>query len=456
MTAARASSDQDTHELPQVEPARSVGAMRLVRAFRSDLLGAFSASNYTDLRVSFRQLGHRFVCLHDPDDIDHVLNTHMNCYQPNVLARRLLEPIVGGGLLLAEGEEWRRQHRQLAPVFQARHIERLIPSFHRTAARNIDAWSVGPGLQRNLLVDFRRLTLAIIASSMFSIEDHFGTAQLADFATEAESLGALLRWQDYFALLIWSGIAQPKQRLDFATRWRSWLKGLLDRRPPIANFEQAQDMLDLLRTGRDRQSDDGEAVVDQVGTMLSAGFTTTALALFWTALMLALFPRHQEAVQQDLCQGSVAAPPDAQSLRSSRIATAFVFESLRLYPPAYLIAREARMDDEIGEFRIPRGTAVIIAPWVLHRHSAHWKNPNRFDPNRFIQDGRIALPRAWMPFGIGPRVCIGGAFATTEILVVLRYLLARFRIRLLGPPPRPVGRITLVPAFQPVFTLTPR
>ena len=113
-------------ELPRIKPAPSVGAIRLIRAFRFDLLAAFSANYYTDLRVSFRRLGHRFICLNDPEDIDHVLNTHIHRYQPNVLAQRLLEPIVGRSLLLAEGDDWVRQHRQLTPFFQARHIERLI------------------------------------------------------------------------------------------------------------------------------------------------------------------------------------------------------------------------------------------------------------------------------------------------------------------------------------------
>ena len=143
-----------------------------------------------------------------------------------------------------------------------------------------------------------------------------------------------------------------------------------------------------------------------------------------------------------------------QALRSSRVATAFLYESLRLYPPAYIIAREARLDDQIGDFRIPRGAAVMIAPWLVHRHMALWQNPHRFDPNRFIQGGRIATPRAWMPFGSGPRVCIGSAFATMELLVVLRCLLGRYKITLIGAPPSAVGRVTLLPDFQPLFRLT--
>jgi cytochrome P450 len=449
--------DEEAHELPPVEPAPSVGGLRLIQALRSDLLAAFSANYYTDLRVSFRQLGHHFVCLNDPNDIDHVLNTHLHRYQPNVLARRLLEPIVGRGLLLAEDDDWRLQHRRLTPFFQPRHIERLIPSFHRAAASVIASWS-GGGLERNLLIDFRRLTLAIIARSLLSIEDERGTAQLADFATEAESSGTLLEWRDYVALFLWPRIAQPPRRRDIAAQWRGWVAELLDRRPPIDQFSEARDMLDLLRVEYNGETGEPltrEAIIDLAGTMFSAGFTTTALALFWTVLMLALFPAHQEAVRRELCRAAAAAPPDWQSLRSSRTATAFLYETLRLYPPAYIIAREARLDDQIGDFRIPRGCAVIIAPWVVHRHTTLWQDPHRFDPKRFLQGERVATPRGWMPFGIGPRVCIGSAFATIEILVVLRYLLARYSIGLRGLPPRPIGRVTLVPDSQPLFTLTP-
>jgi cytochrome P450 len=449
---------EEADPLPLLRPAASVGTLRLLRAFRSDLLAAFSADAYSQLRVSFRRLGRRFIVLSDPDDINHVLNTHLDRYQPNVLAHRLLEPIVGRGLVLAEGEEWERQHRQLIPVFQPRHIERLVPAFHVTAAGHVASWSDGRVAERNLLIDFRRLTLAVIARSMLSIDDETRTAQLADFASQAESAGALLRWQDYVALLAWKNIGQPAERLDVGVRWRGWVGTLLDQRPPIDDVEQARDMLDLLRSACDAATGAAlprDLIVDQIGTMLAAGFATTALGLYWTALMLALFPAHQDAVRHELCQGPRDEPPDFQALRASRVATAFLYESLRLYPPAYVIARQARLDDQIGDFHIPRGAAVIIAPWLVHRHEALWEHPNRFDPNRFLQGGRITLPKAWMAFGSGPRVCIGAAFATMEILVILRCLLGRYRIALVDLPPSAVGRVTLLPDTQPLFRLTP-
>jgi len=442
--------------LPSIDPSPTIGAFQLLRAFRSNLLGAFGADTYSDLRVSFRRFGKRFVFLSDPDDIDHVFNTHIDRYRPNVLAERLLEPVTGRGILLLEGEEWDRFHRQLIPAFQPRHVEGLVPSFHQAAIDHIESWGAGE-CTRDLLIDFRRLTLAVIARSMLSIHDEAKTAELADFASQAENAGALLRWQDYVALLVWRGVPQPAERKAIGARWRAWIQALIDRRPTIDDSRQARDMLDLLRAGRDADGRPAstEDIADHVGTMLSAGFATTALALFWMTMLLAYFPDQQEAVRRELCQRSPAEPPSMKELRSSRVAISFLYETLRLYPPAYVIAREAHAEDQIGDFRIPRGSAVIVAPWLVHRHAALWSDPHRFDPGRFVRDGRIVTPKAWMPFGTGPRVCIGAAFATMEILTIIRTLLGRYRISLLGHPPSPVGRVMLQPDVQSLFKLTP-
>jgi cytochrome P450 len=450
------SDTASVNPLPQIDPSPSIGAFQLLRAFRSNLLGAFGADAYSDLRVSFSRFGRRFVFLSDPEDINHVFNTHIDRYRPNVLAERLLEPVTGRGILLLEGEEWDRFHRQLIPVFQPRHVESLVPSFHQTAIDHIESWAAGSDCTRDLLIDFRRLTLAVIARSMLSIHDEARTAELADFASQAENAGALLRWQDYVALLVWRGVAQPAERKAIGARWRTWIQALIDRRPSIDDSGQAQDMLDLLRAARDADGRPAstEDIADHVGTMMSAGFATTALALFWMTVLLAHFPDQQEAIRRELCQRSPASPPSMKELRSSRVATAFLYETLRLYPPAYVIAREARAEDRIGDFRIPRGSAVIVAPWLVHRHAALWCEPNRFDPDRFVRDGRIVTPKAWMPFGTGPRVCIGAAFATMEILTIVRALLGRYRVSLLGDLPSPVGRVMLQPDAQPLFKLT--
>ncbi len=361
--------------------------------------------------------------------------------------------MIGGRLIFAEGEEWRRQHNQLAPFFSTRSVELLIPSIHETVACYIESWPADARQTRNLLADFRSLTIAVIARTLLSINDSRETAELAAFASEAEGAGALLGWRDYLALFVRARVGQSRGRRDVARRWRTWIQEIVDRRAQFGK-SATWDMLELLQAetngGRGASRDE---IFAQVGTMLSSGFITTALALFWTVVLLALRPSDQETIRNELCSAP-GEPPRRTDLRASLASTAFIYESLRLFPPVYMIAREAREDDRIDDLRIPQGATVIVAPWIAHRHVAHWPDPGRFDTSRFREGERIVLPRAWMPFGVGPRVCIASAFATTEILIVLRKLLSCYRIELDGPAPGPVGRVTLTPAFQPVFRLT--
>jgi cytochrome P450 len=253
--------------------------------------------------------------------------------------------------------------------------DRLIPAFHDAAARRIAQWDAEGFQSRNLLVDFRALTLAIAARAMFSIEDDRRTAELANLMNEGERQTSFLHWSDFLFLLLGRGIAQPSVRRAFGERWRGWMVSFLENRPPLAQLDEARDLLDLLRTARDQGGGgpfQAEVIVDQVGTMMAAGFETTAVALFWIALLLAFFPNQQEAARGELCAESVDAPPEAQFLRSLATTTAFVYEALRLYPPVYTFSRQAAVDDRIGDLSIPRGATITISPWLLHRHQRHW------------------------------------------------------------------------------------
>jgi cytochrome P450 len=280
----------------------------------------------------------------------------------------------------------------LASAFQPRYVDQLIPAFHDAAARRIAHWDAEGVQSRNLLVDFRALTLAIAARAMFSIEDDRQTAELANLMNEGERRSSFLDWRDFLFLLLRRGIAQPSVRRAFGERWRGSMASFLENRPLLAQLDEARDFLDLLRTARDQCTGGpfrAEVIVDQVGTMMAAGFETTAVALFWIALLLAFFPNQQEAIRGELCAESVDAPPKAQFLRSLPTTTAFVYEALRLYPPFYNFLRQAAVDDRIGDLSIPRGATISISPWVLHRHQRHWEHPHRFDPRRFFRNGRV-------------------------------------------------------------------
>jgi cytochrome P450 len=438
-------------------PPRELSTLRALWTMRRNVLEIWPAHYYRDLRVHRRLLGREYFLFNDPADIDQLLVAHGERYQREPMARRLLQPMVGRGILLAEGEEWRRQRRTVAPAFQPRHIDRLVPCFHEAAAGMTERWNGDVRQNRRLLGEFRAITLAIAARAMFSIEEAAQTAELGALMDGYERSTSRFGWRDYLVFAGWTGLRQAPDREDFRRRWRGWAASFNESRPAVVDLDAARDLLDLLRAVRDETTGaplSADEILDQIGTMMAAGFLTTAMALFWIAVMLALHPQYQEAMRAELAGDDPAAPPDPAALRASRLSQAFIYESLRLYPPFFATTRWATADDQIGAMEIRRGSGIIVSPWVLHHHEVHWQAPQRFDPTRFGRDGRLILPKAWMPFGAGPRICIGMAFALTEIAVVLRLLLQRFRISLVGPCPRPVARFTLAPEVEPMFQLT--
>jgi cytochrome P450 len=200
-----------------------------------------------------------------------------------------------------------------------------------------------------------------------------------------------------------------------------------------------------------------EQLRDQVATMITAGHETTGVALFWALYLLAMDPDAQERVAAEVAglrlDGS-AAEPEAGRLAYTR---AVIDEAMRLYPPAFAVVRASRGAATVHGIKVQRGSLMMVAPWVLHRHRDLWKDPGAFDPTRFLP-GTPAIDRfAYLPFGIGPRVCIGAHFALTEATLVLGALIQAFRIEKDGARPvLPIAVVTTQPDHAPSFRLHPR
>ncbi|HEX7007704.1 MAG TPA: cytochrome P450, partial [Alphaproteobacteria bacterium] len=205
-------------------------------------------------------------------------------------------------------------------------------------------------------------------------------------------------------------------------------------------------------TGRGMTADE---VRNQIATFLGAGFETTARALFWTLFLLAQDPEGQQAIRDELA--AEGAPRRLADLdRLPRLRAAWL-ESLRLYPPAPIMTRLALGPDRAAGIDIPAGAELVIAPWLLHRHRAYWRDPELYDPDRFAPGWEKRVIRdAFIPFGLGPRVCIGAAFATAEAAVIIAALLGRWRFVLADERPvMPVAQIATVPDIEPWFGLEP-
>jgi unspecific monooxygenase len=216
-------------------------------------------------------------------------------------------------------------------------------------------------------------------------------------------------------------------------------------------------LFDLMDAARDPET--GEAfndtqLGDEVATMILAGHETTATALFWALYLLALDPSTQERVAAEVRQASVNDAVDFDRLKFTR---AVIDETLRLYPPAFLIARAALATDEIAGMAIRKGDVILIAPWLLHRHEKLWRDPNAFIPERFMPPVSPPDRLAYLPFGVGPRICVGAHFALVEATLALAKIIGAFEVALLDKEPvMPVGVVTTQPDRSPMFRIAPR
>ncbi len=419
---------------------------------RRNPLELWGAAAFEEEVIAGRFLGREQMMLNAPDAIRHVLVTNAANYRRNVATHRVLAPILGEGLFLAEGEAWRHQRRTIAPALAPRTMP-MLAGHVRTATAiklaELDALAHRP---IQLLPHMQSLALAIAGQSMFSLEMAGFHAELRALITRYGQRLAQPGPLDLVLPATWRS-PQDRARGAFRTEWVAFLDRLIEaRRATPTDPDAPRDLFDLLNAARDPQTGEGFShaqLRDEVSTMILAGHETTAVTLFWCLYLAALYPDTQDALAAE-----AAGVPDTAALPRAR---AHVDEALRLYPPAFLIVREAIAADEVAGFPIDPGTVITISPWVLHRHRRHWANPDGFDPARFAPGAPPIDRFAYMPFGAGPRICVGASFALTEAVLVLAAVLARFRVELVGGGAvLPLGRVTTQPDRPVRFVLSPR
>jgi cytochrome P450 len=437
---------------------------RSLIAFRENVIATWPPSAYEDeIRVG-GFLGRRWLLINDPEVIRRVLVDNDRNYRRTRAGIRILRPIVGRGLLLATGDDWKVQRRTVAPAFAPRTLPVLTRHVAAVAREGVPRLGYGPGRAPGAPIDLfaamQHLALEIAGRSMFSLEMAQHGAVLRDMLTRySEHLG-----RPYMLdLLLPNGIPtfHDLGRYVFRWRWVRLIERLMAARAAAAPSDAApRDLYDLLVSARDPEGGAAftpAALRDQVATLLVAGHETTAVALFWALYLLAGDPAVQEHLAAEV--SGVALDEDAavETLPKLVYTRAVVSEALRLYPPAFAIAREAIGADRVGDLEIPPRAVILIAPWVLHRHRRRWAEPDRFDPTRFLPDAPPVDRFAYLPFGAGPRVCVGAQFALTEATLVLAAVVKAWRITLdPGPPVLPMAVVTTRPDHSPVFRLVPR
>ena len=425
---------------------------------RESVIGMWEQRAYEEVIIQSRFFGRSSFILNAPDAIRHVLVDNYENYTRTPATIRVLRPMLGEGLLIAEGRTWKHQRRTLAPAFTPRAVTSMVPHMITVADETIANLQNKCGEPIDLREAMQRMTLEIAGRTMFSLEMGRHGPALRDFVME---YGERLARPHFLDLLLPLGWPSPKDfsRARFRKRWTHFVGGLMAERRAAGKNEGAppHDLFDLMDTARDPETGEAftdEQLGDQIATMILAGHETTATALFWSLYLLALDPATKDELANEVQDLTLNRAHDIDRLKFTR---AVVDETMRLYPPAFLIVRAASAPDEIAGLPVRKNDLILIAPWLLHRHKKIWNDPDAFIPSRFLPPSPPPDRFSYLPFGVGPRVCIGAYFALVEATLVLAKIISAFRVELIDKTPvMPIGIVTTQPDRSPMFYITHR
>ncbi|GLR91478.1 cytochrome P450 [Bradyrhizobium iriomotense] len=431
--------------------------LRRVAVIRKNMIATWGQRAYEEDVIKGRFFLHNSFILNRPDAIRHILLTNYENYTRTPAGIRMLRPVLGQGLLIAEGQPWRHQRRTLAPAFTPNATANLVPHMTAVLDETIAKLKTKTGEVIDLREIMQRMTLEIAGRTMFSFGMDKHGATLRNFVME---YGQRLGRPYFLDMLLPVSWPSPMDfaRARFRKRWTAFVATLIAERRAAGKKEGAppRDLFDLMDEARDPETGKGfsdEQLVDEVATMILAGHETTATALSWALYLLALDPETQDEVASETRGEHLDSMAD---IDRQKFTCAVVEETMRLYPPAFLVARAALEKDNAAGVEIEKGDIIMIAPWLLHRHEKLWEQPNAFIPKRFMS----ATPPdrfAYLPFGAGPRVCIGAPFAQAESVLALARLIGEFRVELVDTGPViPLGIVTTQPDHSPMFRITPR
>jgi cytochrome P450 len=457
MFQAAEASDPSPVEPAYIPPAptpqaRPLGPIALIRTLQRNPLECWATQHFEQPIVSGGlPIGH-VLLVHEPRSIRHVLLDNAANYRKDRLQRRVLSAGLNEGLLSAEGEQWRVQRKVLAPMFARKKVLEFASAMTGAAEALVRRWaSLGDGATIEVGAEMAKVTLDVLERTIFS--DGFGSdAEDIRIAISAyfNTIGKIspldvLGVPDFVPRL---SRARIRSTLNFfeseVDRVISARRRILAERPDDAPNDLLTHLLQAFDSETERITE-GE-LRSNILTFIAAGHETTANTLSWAMFLLSQSPQWRQRVEDEIDRELTRG---ARGLSDRLVETrAVIEEAIRLYPPIAAISRVALDDDELGGERVRRGSLIVISPYVLHRHHLLWRRPNVFDPCRFLGMDRSTIDRfAYLPFGVGPRKCIGSTFALQEATLVLATIVKNFSFRL-SPSHAvwPTLRVTLRPA----------
>ncbi len=442
---------------------RPLGRLEQLWVLANNPINSWTRPHFELPIVTGPSLVGEMALINDPAGIRHILVDHAGKYEKDPLQMRVLSagsrPGAGAGLLIAQGDLWRRTRRTLAPLFTPRRVAGFARSMHLRSQERVDRWlKRRPGSILEIDREMTGLAYDVLSTTLFS-DALGGDAQ--GFEKELEhlldSIGRIHPF-DVFNAPAWL----PRIGRGSARQSRAWFEEAMNRL--IASRMQEielgravpDDLMSALLKASDPETGAGlsrDEVAANLFTFIAAGHETTARALAWTFYLLSKAPEWEARC---IAEAKNAPGDPAEWLEALPAIRAILEESMRLFPPVPHMSRIAGRDDVVCGTPISAGTLIVIAPWVLHRHRKLWSDPDALMPERFMPGEREKIDRfAYLPFGAGPRVCIGQVFAMQEAMIVLTCALRQVRLRHIGAEPRPLHRIVLRPSSRLRMAIEP-
>jgi cytochrome P450 len=436
--------------VPSPQP-RPLPPFRLLKAVRSNALECWTEAHFKEPLVFGGFPFARVAVVSDPTAIRRILVEDHSAYRKSTLERRVLSARLADGLIAVDGEQWQRQRRMFAPMFTRKMVMGFAQPMAAAVADVVRRWERGgDGSIVDVKSGMGRLAMDGLLRCIFS--DGIGDRET--ICAETVRYFAVGGSIDPFDIIGLPDFVPRLTRLGSRTMLRNFdqaFRAAVDeRRRSLAKQPDApRDMLGAMLLAKDAETGQAlsaEEVKGNVLTFIFAGQESTSTALTWTIYLLSQSPEWRDRIVEEV---QALSQPDAGELAADRLVNtrAVVQEALRLYPPIMGITRTATRDTELAGRPIRRGTMLIISPYVLHRHRLLWQDPDVFDPARFLDPAVGQIEKyAYLPFGVGPRMCVGAAFALQEAALAVATLLKHFQLELApGQIVWPVQRFTITP-----------
>ena len=444
-------------------PKQPLSAFATLRLARHNFLAVWEERCFEWEVFSSRMLLRTLFVCNSPDTVASAFVEHHDSFErKSPQMRHSLAPLLGDGLFISDGEVWRRRRRIVAPIVHVSHLPLFAPIMVQAAAETAERWAnSGRKTPINVLTEMAKLTAEIICRTVFG--RHLGTTCAAEIVAAFSEYQRLIGQLDIAYFL---GLPDWLPRLHSPAIHRSAkrIHEVLDQvirdcRERLSSGEAS--MIRLLLEARDPETGeplDDTALRNEAAVIFMAGHETTANSLAWTWYLLSQVPQVEHRLHSELAQVVGDRLPSLDDVPRLTYTRAVFEETIRLYPPVPLLARQALCDETIHGRSVQAGSLVIVVPWLLHRHRRFWAMPDHYIPERFLpENAQFRVRHAYIPFSVGPRICAGAAFGRTEAILCIATLAQRLRLRLAPDAVvAPVCRLTLRPGDHLRMFIEPR